>query len=85
MGHEACVHGTGDAVCFQCYAERRRGSPRENPQGNEADGPDPAPVPAFRSPFDGRPALTPAELQHRRRMLVHLTSRAAAPFRFRRS
>ena len=74
MGDEACVHGTGDAVCFRCYAERRRASTREHPREDKADG-----------PFDGRPALTPAELQHRRRMLVHLTSRAAAPFRFRRS
>ena len=85
MGHEACVHGTGDAVCFRCYAERRRALTQKKSRDDEADGPGPAPAPALRSPFDGRPALTPAELQHRRRMLVYLTSRAAAPFRFRRS
>jgi hypothetical protein len=69
-------------VCF-VLARRRAAAATPAPDATiPAAGPG---MPARRSPLDEQRRLTPAELQHRRRMLVYLASHAAGPLRFGRS
>jgi len=90
-GHEEkeCVHGVAGAACFQCFVSARRR--RQDATLPDATPPDAmmempgAGAPAASAPFHTRHALTPAELQHRRRMLMHLTGRGLLALRTRPS
>jgi hypothetical protein len=92
MSHEECVHQVAGAACFQCFVlaralradapTRRADATAHRPDAmNEERLATDAPA---RLPLEPRRDLTPADLQHRRRMLMHLTIRGLA-LRLRRS